>query len=325
MTWLSLSRPSPLSFGLFLFVVAALVAAPVFAGEYLRSFLLVLFMYVAMALSWNMLSGYTGYLSFGQGVFFGIGVYAFALLVTKLHVPFALALVVAGIAPALIAAALGLVFMRVRIRVAYFSLATLGLNEIVKTLVTGAGWLGGNNGMTLPPPSSPWLLYYLGLATTLLTFAVAACIDRSTFGLGLRAILQDEEAAEATGVPTYHCKLLVFTLSAIFPGLFGAIIGWHWSYVDPTLAFDLSISFDMAVMTLFGGVGTLWGPIIGATIMGSLAETLWVYVPNLHGLMYGLLVFAMVVLAPGGIMELGQRLQPYFRRSPPVATSPRQI
>jgi branched-chain amino acid transport system permease protein len=317
----SLSRDSPLSWGLLLLVVTVLVAAPALAGEYLRSFLLILFMYVAMALSWNMLSGYTGYLSFGQGVFFGIGVYTFAVLVTKFHVPLAVAFVLAGVAPALVAAALGLVFMRVRIRVAYFSLATLGLNEIVKTVVTGAGWVGGNNGMTLPPPPYPWLLYYLGLVTMLLTLAVAAWIDRSTFGLGLRAILQDEEAAEATGVPTYHCKLLVFVLSAIFPGLFGAIIGWHWSYVDPTLAFDLSISFDMAVMTLFGGIGTLWGPVIGATVMGSLGEELWVYVPNLHGLVYGLLVFAIVVLAPGGIIQLGGHLRRLVRRSLLVATS----
>ena len=125
-------------------VLAALVAAPAVLGEYSRSFLLILFMSVAMALSWNILCGYTGYLSFGQGVFFGIGAYTFAVLVTKFHVALPAALALAGIIPALVAVGLGFVFMRVRIRVAYFSLATLGLNEIVKTVVTGADWVGGN-------------------------------------------------------------------------------------------------------------------------------------------------------------------------------------
>jgi branched-chain amino acid transport system permease protein len=299
---------------LLLLGLAALLLAPAIANEYVRSFLLILYMYVAMALSWNMLSGYTGYLSFGQGVFFGIGAYTFAVLVTKFHVPLPVALIFAGVAPALVAVGLGLVFMRVRIRVAYFSLATLGLNEIVKTVVTGADWIGGNNGMTLPTPPYPWLLYYLSLGTALLTLAVAAWIDRSAFGLGLRAILQDEEAAEATGVPTFHCKLLVFVLSAVFPGVLGAIIGWHWSYIDPNMAFDLSISFDMAVMTLFGGIGTLWGPVVGAVVMGGLGDELRVYLPNLHGLIYGLLVLAMVVFAPGGIMQLGGRLRRFVRR-----------
>jgi len=321
----SLRSGSPWSFALLLAVVLALVVAPAMVGEYSRSFLLLLFMSVAMALSWNMLCGYTGYLSFGQGVFFGIGAYTFAVLVTKFQVSLAAAFVLAGVTPALVALALGLVFMRVRIRVAYFSLATLGLNEIVKTVVSGAEWLGGNNGMTLPAPPYPWLLYDLSLATMLLTLAAAAWVDRSNFGLGLRAILQDEEAAEATGVPTFHSKLVVFMLSAVAPGLMGAIIGWHWSYVDPNMAFDLSISFDMPVMTLFGGIGTLWGPVIGATVMGSLGEELWVYLPNLHGLVYGLLVFVMVVSAPGGIMQLGRRLRRLLRRRPAlIAKSVRQ-
>jgi branched-chain amino acid transport system permease protein len=312
MTWPG--RGSAWSWTLLLAVLAALVVAPAMVGEYLRSFLLILFMSVAMALSWNMLSGYTGYLSFGHGVFFGIGAYTFAVLVTKFQVPYAVALGLAGVAPALVAIGLGLVFMRVRIRVAYFSLATLGLNEIVKTVVTDADWVGGNNGMTLPAPPYPWLLYYLSLATAVAALVAAAWVDRSTFGLGLRAILQDEEAAEATGVPTFHCKLLVFVLSAIAPGLMGAIIGWHWSYMDPNMAFDLSISFDMPVMTLFGGIGTLWGPVIGAVVLGGLGEELWIYLPNLHGLVYGLLVFVMVVSAPGGIMQLGRRVRGLVRR-----------
>lgn len=292
-----------------LIVLVALVVAPMLVSDYFRSFLLIMLMYLALALSWNMMSGYTGYLSFGHGVFFGIGAYTFAMLVSVYHCPFPLAILGAGISPAIAAFLLGLVFMKVRIRTAYFAIATLGLNEIVKAIVAGTDWLGSSHGMTLPPPPSSWLLYDFMLAIAAATLAASAWIDRSSFGLGLKAILQDEEAAEATGVPTFRCKLLVFVISAVFPGLTGAIIGWHWSYIDPYMAFDLTISFDMSVMALFGGIGTLWGPVIGSVGMGSLGEVLWAHFPNLHALLYGLLIAVMVVLAPGGIIQIAHRLR----------------
>ena len=302
--------------GLSLICVAALVFAPLEMSSYYRSFLMIMLMYVGLALSWNLTSGYTGYLSFGHGVFFGIGCYTFAALVSMYSWPYVPALLAAALAAAVAAFLLGLIFMRVRIRVAYFAIATLGLNEIVRTIVSTSEWLGSAHGMTLPSPPYRYLLYYIVLAIVLATFAVAAWIDRSAFGLGLRAILQDEEVAEATGVPTFRCKLIAFVLSAIFPGLLGAAIGWHWSYIDPFMAFDIFISFDMSVMVVLGGIGTLWGPVIGAVLMGSLGEVLWVHLPNLHGLIYGLLVTIMVLVAPGGIVQLIGRLH---HRLNPVA------
>ncbi len=285
--------------------VLALAAVPLVGSDYLRSFFLLLFMYVTLAQSWNMISGYTGYLSFGHGVFFGVGAYTFAHTIVKLGWPFPLAMLAAGMMSVLLALLLGVVFMRVRIRVAYFSIATLGLNEIVKTLVVNSERLGGSHGVTLPPVAHPAVLYYLLLALMLVTTGIMRWVDRSTFGLGLKAILQDEEVAEVNGVPTFKCKLAAFLLSAFFPGLTGALIAWHWSYIDPYMAFDLVISFDMSVMAVFGGIGTVWGPVLGAALMGVLGETLWVHVPNLHGLIFGVLVVLIVIVSPGGLMEIG--------------------
>jgi branched-chain amino acid transport system permease protein len=221
----------------------------------------------------------------------------------------------------LVALLLGLVFLRVRIRVAYFAIATLGLNEIVKTLVVNSEWLGSSHGVTLSVPAPPALLYYLLLTLAITVTVVMHHIDRSPFGLGLKAILQDEGAAEVSGVPTFLTKLRVFLLSALFPGLTGAVIAWHWSYLDPYMAFDLVISFDMSVMTVFGGIGTVIGPVLGATIMGVLAETLWVHVRGLHGLIFGVLVIVIVVSFPGGLVEIGMRARRLFmgRRGAPAA------
>jgi branched-chain amino acid transport system permease protein len=290
-------------------VVASLAVIPAGGTQYVRSFFLLLFMYVTLAQSWNMISGYTGYLSFGHGVFFGIGAYTAAHLVAKFGWPFPLALLAAGGMAVLAALLLGVVFMRVRIRVAYFSITALGLNEIVKTLVVNNEWLGSSHGLTLPPLPYQWVLFYLLLAFAAASTLVMRWVDRAPFGLGLKAILQDEEAAEVNGVPTFRLKLLVFLVSAFFPGITGAVIAWHWSYIDPYMAFDLVISFDMAVMTVFGGIGTVWGPVLGATLMGILTETLWVKVPNLHGLIFGALVVAIVVISPGGLMEIGDRVR----------------
>jgi branched-chain amino acid transport system permease protein len=293
--------------------VAALAAAPFLATRYLVSFLLLMFMYVALAQSWNMISGYTGYFSLGHGVFFGVGAYTAGQAVTALGWPVPLAFVAAPVAALALALVLGVVFMRVRMKIAYFAIATLGLNEIVKTLIANNDWLGASHGMTLPPVPIR-VPYYLLLVLAVATTLVVRWIDRSEFGLGLRAIYQDEEAAEVMGVPTARAKILVFVVSAVFPGLIGAVVAWYWSYIDPYQAFDLNISFDMSVMAVFGGVGTVWGPVLGAAIIGILIDTLWVSIPHLHGVVFGVLVIVMVVVSPGGLVELGGRVRDRWRR-----------
>jgi len=297
-------RPRHLAGALLLMGLALM---PLTASAYLLSFMFLLFMYVTMAESWNMLSGYTGYFSLGHGLFFGVGAYAFALLVLKGKLSPYAAILAGGAVAVLLAAALGYPLMRARIRAAYFAILTLGLNEIMKTMIGNNDALGASYGFTLPPVPHQAVPYYALLMISLGAIGVMAAVDRSRFGLGLRAILEDEEVAESSGVDTARYKMGVFMLSAWFPGLAGGVIAWNWSYIDPYLAFDLLLSFNSAIMAVFGGVGTVWGPVVGAVVMSLLIEALWINLPHFQAVVFGLLVIVIILVSPGGVVELAKR------------------
>lgn len=289
-------------------VVALLAALPLVAPAYVLTFLLITFMYVAMTQSWNMLSGYTGYFSLGHGIFFGFGAYGFTLALLKLKLAPAAALAVGGAAAMAAAALLGFVLMRVRIRIGYFAVLTLGLNEIVKTVIANTDALGAASGFTLPPVSSPAVPYLLMLGVSVAAVATMLLLDRSRYGLGLRAILDDEEVAQSMGVRTARYKTAVFVLSALFPGVTGGVIAWNWSFIDPYQAFDLLLSFNTPIMAVFGGVGTVWGPVVGAVVMSVIIETLWVNLKNFQAVVFGVLVVLIVMVAPRGVAPLLARL-----------------
>lgn len=288
-------------------LLAALVALPLWGATYVLTFMLLVFMYVAMVESWNLLSGYTGYFSLGHGLFFGVGAYGFALALVKGQLPPLVALIVGGAAAVLVALVLGLVLMRVRIRIAYFAVLTLGLNEIMKTVVANSATLGESYGFTLPPVPHVAVPYYALLVIALGSIAIAIAVDRSRFGLGLRAILEDEDVAGTSGVDTTRLKILVFMLSALPPGVAGGIIAWNWSYIDPYLAFDLILSFNTAIMAVFGGVGTVWGPVVGAVVMSALIEALWTTLKNFQAVVFGVLVILVILVSPGGLSDLVAR------------------
>jgi branched-chain amino acid transport system permease protein len=269
--------------------------------------MVLLLMYVTMTESWNMLSGYTGYTSLGHSVFFGVGCYTFALAVVKLKVGYILALIMSGLIPAVLALIIGFILMSSRIRIAYFAVMTLGLNEIVKTIVANSEALGSSYGFTLPPMPTLSLGYYVCLILAISSILVTIAIERSKFGIGLMSILEDEEVADSIGVNTSKYKIYVFVLSSIFPGFLGAIIAWNWSYIDPYLAFDLTLSIDAVMMGIFGGVGTVWGPVIGSICLTIIIELLWVRIPYFHAIIFSLLVIFIVIKAPGGLIKLAEQ------------------
>ncbi len=287
-----------------LLVVAA---APSVLSAYYVSFLINLLMYISVAASWNLFSGFTGYPSLGQGLFFGIGAYAFAVVTTTLMlhpiVGFLTALVVATV----LAACLGLLLLRARIRMAYFAIVMLGFNEIFQTLVANSKPLGSSYGLTLPPMSSALLAYYFLLAVALGTVATTALITRSPIGFGLKSIVADEVAAEITGINTPVLKIGMFIASAAPLGLSGAMIAWYWSYIDPYMAFDLNLSFEMLVMAVFGGVGTVTGPVLGAIFICVVKEALSNSIPHVHPIVFGVLVLGLIIWRPGGLIEVFDR------------------
>jgi branched-chain amino acid transport system permease protein len=245
----------------------------------------------------------TGYVSLGHGLFFGLGAYSFAIATAMLSLPPALGLALGVIVPGLIAFLIGLVLLTARIRIAYFAVVMLGLNEITKTIVANVKAVGSSYGLTLPGLPSKYLPYYLLLGLAVAVTGFAAYVRQSRWGYGLRAILADEVAAEMTGVQTVAHKLAMFVASACFIGMTGAVIAWNWSYVDPYMTFDLTVSFDMLVMAMFGGFGTVAGPVLGAVVMSIVKEALSTSWPQFQPIIFGALVIVLMLWCPGGIIQ----------------------
>ena len=294
-------------------IILLLVVLPRFTSTYIHSFLIDLMTFVILAQSWNLFSGYTGYISLGHGAFFGVGIYGFALSISKLSWPPLLALLGGGVVAVVLAFLFGIVFLQVRIKIAYFALITLGLSEIMRAFIQNTPGLGGAQGTTTPLIPTPLLAYYYLLVLTVLVTLTAYLVKRSRLGLGLRAISADELAAEASGVNAFRHKFAVFLLSALFPGLVGAINVWFWSYTEPDQAFNIIVSFNMVIMTLLGGVGTVAGPLVGALVMGVVSELLSTTFPFLHAIIFGLLIILVVIFWPGGVLQVTEQLRAAFR------------
>jgi branched-chain amino acid transport system permease protein len=292
-------------------VVAAVVLAtlPLWGSGYLVGFVLLTFMYVALASSWNLISGFTGYVSFGHAAFFGIGAYAAGILLTRkavaVNVPWPAAMVVAGVVAALLALALG--YPALRLRGPYFAIAMLGLAEVVRVAVTLAEPLtGGGKGMTLVPALVDVPAYYaMGLLAAVaigLTFWVAT----SPVGLRLLSIREDEVAAEVAGVRTTAHKLVTFCVSAAIAGVAGGLYAWKQAYIDPTTVFATGLTVRAIAATMLGGQGTVWGPVVGAVVLTWTGEQLWARFPFLHTALFGALIVGILLFLPGGLIALLQ-------------------
>jgi len=297
-------------------VVAALFVLPSWGSAYVISFLVSMFMYVALAGSWNLFSGMTGYASLGQGLFFGLGAYAFGVSTVLLKWHPVAGFVLAAVVPGVGAMLLGFVLLTTRIRVAYFAIVMLGCNEVIKTVVANIKAVGSSSGLTIPPLSNNLIAYYFLLVLAVGVTAMSYVIKRTRWGLGLKAILADEVAAEVTGVGTVAHKMVMFVLSAIPIGLAGSMIAWYWSYIDPYMAFDLAVSFDMVVMAIFGGVGTVMGPVLGAVIMSAVKEGLSTSIPQFHTIIFGVLMLMLIMWCPGGLIQVVDVLRRRLKGGP---------
>jgi branched-chain amino acid transport system permease protein len=285
-------------------LVTFVLLAPLMINDYYQSFLLQVFMVIALAQAWNLISGMTGYVSFGHAAFFGVGAYAGALILTW-GFPWWLAVIKgAGIA-ALLAVPLG--FLTLRLRGPYFAIAMLGLNEVGRIVATlWVNVTNGGSGLTLSPELLPSLdvKYFTMFGLALVATLLVAWIHRSRFGLELRAIREDEEAAEMVGVNTTLNKVIAFVLSAVIPGAVGAVYVMYTSYLNPASAFDNARNIEMIVVVLFGGSGTVWGPILGAGTVMVLREILWAQFPSAHLAALGVLLLVVVLYLPGGLISI---------------------
>jgi branched-chain amino acid transport system permease protein len=289
----------------------------------LREGLLLAAVYVILASSLNLMIGYAGYVNFGNIVFFGLGGYVCVYLVTDWHWPLVAAAMVAGFAVSAAALLFGLGILR--LRGAFFALATIGINEVVRQLVTNFEPWGGATGIYLSfdafeplggPMQALWTTYFLVIGVMGLSLLMSFAIKNSKFGLGLIAIGQNEDAAATLGVPTPLYKALVYSASAFMPAVAGGLYFFKSGIIEPGSAFNLERSIEAIVMVMLGGQGTVIGPALGAFLYEELRGALLTAEAFSHFqlVIAGALLLVIVLFVPGGLMGFVHRRWPKTRR-----------
>lgn len=308
----------------------ALLAYPWLAPtSYLRYAGVLVIMYAVLATSWNLVGGFTGYVSLGHAAFFGVGAYGTAILVIKAGVPAVLALVLSTLMVIVFAVVVGLA--AVRVRGASFVIVSIALVAMMSLIAQDARELtGGSSGLQVPAliagldrGSKHVLFFNLFAGLLFLALVTWWFIDRSRFGAGLKAIREDEDKAEALGVPTTAYKVTVLALSAGFTGLAGGLYGMWFGTLDPIFVFSIIVGANMVLMALLGGVRHLLGPTLGALIVAPTSEFFLLRFgeTQLHIVLSGLLLAVVVLFMPDGIIPAVRGL---VRRFGPAAASIRE-
>ncbi len=260
-----------------------------------------------LAQGWNIIGGYTGYASFGNSVFYGLGSYGVAIAMVQWHLPFAVGMAFGVALAVAFAVLLGLPVLRLRGH--YFAIATLALAGVMSAIVSNVPLAGQNIGLVLPPLNDDRLFYGLALALLAIATATVWWLTRSRFGFGLIAIRENEEGAAVMGVNTTLYKVLAFTLSGVFSALAGGIHAYWITFLDPESAFDIGLNVKMIIMAVFGGPGTVFGPIVGALSLSAISEVLSSEVTSIAGLFFGVVIVVAVVLMPRGLADLARRVR----------------
>ncbi|HEX6839909.1 MAG TPA: branched-chain amino acid ABC transporter permease [Stellaceae bacterium] len=300
-------------------IVALLVGIAVFAlsmlikNQYFFFAGYVVLQYIVLATAWNILGGYTGYVNFGTAAFFALGAYSTVVLYKLFPLPIPALILVGGVVSGVVG--LGTGYLTLRLRGAFFSIATLALAVVVQTLITNWDYVGGSRGAYIIRPAKvPVLgnnyieyLFLVMLALAVVAVAIARTIERSRLGYGFAAIRDDELAAEAAGVPTLRLKLVATTLSGALMGMAGAPLPYYVTYLDPASGFNLAYAVNSIAMPLIGGMTSWIGPIVGAVVLGTVQQVVTVTISSaLNLLIVGVLLVAFVIIAPNGIVGLVQ-------------------
>jgi len=275
-----------------------------------------------MALAWNILGGYVGYVNFGSAAFFGLGAYAAIFVMEYFKADLFTQILTAGCFSAVVGLATG--YLTLRLRGVYFAIATLALLVVAETLIVNWDYVGGAAGTYILPKRNPTifgilivgkenalfgnykeLLFFVLCVFALTTIAICRVIERSKFGRGLEALRDNEQAAESMGVPTLKLKLFATTISASIMGFTGGVFPYYMTFVDPISAFNLDISVNALAMPLIGGTASWLGPVLGAVILGTLQQIATVTISSeINLLIVGAFLVAFVIFAPDGFLGL---------------------
>lgn len=304
-----LLRPEVTRQLLFVAAFLALAAAlPFVVDAYWQRVLVFTFVNIALASAWNVIGGVAGYPSFGHGVFFGIGAYVCALLMVRGGMPLPVGIIGGG----LFAGAFALLFVPLfRQRGFYFALSTLAAQLAVETIVRTWSFTRGmqpwDMGWNFPDLGSLDFFYYLMLGLLALTLLSVIALMASHVGFALRAIHKDEIVAASVGIPTLRYKSIAFVFSAVWPGVLGAAYGPFLVYISPDNVFNLSITLNMILISIFGGIGTIVGPILGGVVLTLIDQLAWANFLEYHHLIYGVLIVVIISFWPGGLVSLFTR------------------
>ncbi len=280
---------------------AFLAALPYLGFSYGVVWVFLLTVYFTLALSYDIVGGYLGYMNLGHSTFFGLGAYTTAILLNQGFNLFS-ALLGGLLLTAAFAAVIS--YPLFRLRGAYFALATFGLISLVEVLTTNLRDLtGGSGGISTPPGDHMIPSYYLVLAVAGGTMVLSQIVARSKFGLALFSIREDEEVAKAFGVPTSLYKCLALVISSVPASLVGGIYVWNMTYISPESVFGLEIALSPIIMAMLGGTGIMIGPLVGAVFITMVQEFLWTEVPYFHLAMYGIVLVLLGLFMPGGLVR----------------------
>ncbi len=300
-----ITSKGPFTLGLLFLILILLATIPLYVQPYLVILLTSIFMYIIMTVSWAIFSGPTRYISLASAAFFGVGVYASAILGKALPLPVVIA--IGGLVSFILAFFIGL--LTLRLRGMYFIIVTFSASELIRHSLL---WWETNMTGTV----GRWVVivdhttvYYVILVIFVMALLTTYLIRRSRFGLALRSIGEYEESAAHIGINVTALKTITFAISAFFMGAAGAIMATRWTYIDPHIAFNPLFSFLPVLMAIFGGTGQPYGPVLGAAVFAYLEEILTTKFPYYYMLLFGIILIVVILFLPNGLVGLVQKWQ----------------
>jgi branched-chain amino acid transport system permease protein len=300
-------------------LLVALVFPFVFHSNFAINLGVMALFYAFIGQSWNIAGGFAGQLSFGHVAFFGVGAYAAAIVQMRWGLSPWLGLPAAAFMGGLVGAVIAILSFRAGLKGSYFALITLAFAEVLRILSNSVDITGGGLGMLIPAKASaanfqfPERIgfYFLMLALTAGSIALALWLKRSRFGARLAAIRENEDAAMALGIDTFTEKVKVLALSGALCGIGGCFYTQYFLYIDPSIAFGLDKSVEMLLVSMIGGAGTVYGPLVGALLLAAINEggRAFTTMQGLSLVIYGALLVVIIAFLPNGLVDL-------FRRRP---------
>jgi branched-chain amino acid transport system permease protein len=300
-------------------LLVLLVAAPAFANDYLLSVLIIILYFAFTGQAWNVMMGFAGQLSLGHALYVGLGAYATAALFIHYRFPPWIGLMAAVPIAAACGAMIGFLAFRFRVAGAYFAILTIAFAEFARIGFDHFGWVNASSGLFLPVAQyahndlwqlrgKPVMFYYVILVMTVLAFVLCRALLGSRLGYFWQAIREDEEAAQSVGIATFRYKMIAVTISAGLTSLAGVFYAFYYNNLFPEQVFNIGRSIEIILGPIIGGIGTLFGPILGAFLLTGLAETMTeiltragIDVPGAKQVFYGVCLLLVVVFVPDGV------------------------